>query len=136
MKTLSKTSACFCIAGLAAIFSLAQMPNAHAERFQVIELDEAGGKAYLRVDLKTGAMSRCAEDQNVWQCTPFKDGSKNAEKRLNNRIAKLEARIEELEKERDNTPDMVEMEQALDISEQMMRRFFGVVQDLKKDMAQ
>lgn len=136
MEILSKISACICIAGIAAILLLADVPNAHAERFQVIELEEANGKAYLRVDLKTGAMSRCAEDQGVWQCNPFKDTSKNNETRLKNRIAKLEARIEALEKDRKSAPDMAEMEQALDMSEQMMRRFFGVVQDLKKDMAQ
>ncbi|MEP0521513.1 MAG: hypothetical protein ABJO09_06040 [Hyphomicrobiales bacterium] len=136
MKTLSKTSAYLCIAGIVAAFSLVQISNAYAERFQVIELEEADGKAYLRVDLKTGAMSRCAEEQGVWQCKPFKDTSKNTETRFKNRIAKLEARVEALEKERDEAPDMADMEQALDMSEQMMRRFFGVVQDLKKDMAQ
>lgn len=136
MKILSKTSVCIAIAGIASIFVFSDAPNAHAERFQVIELEEASGKAYLRVDLKTGAMSRCAEDQGVWECKPFKDTSKNTETQLKNRLAKLEARVATLEKENKSAPDLAEMEQALDMSEQMMRRFFGVVQDLKKDMAQ
>ncbi|MFK8034200.1 MAG: hypothetical protein AB8B94_08650 [Hyphomicrobiales bacterium] len=136
MNILSKTSACICVISLAASFSMFGVNHVQAERFQVIELDEAQGKAYLRVDLKTGAMSRCAEDQGVWQCVPFKDTSKDNEKRLKNRISKLEARIEVLEKERESLPDMAELEQAMDMSEQVMRRFFGMVQGLKKDMAQ
>lgn len=136
MNILSKTSACICIAGFAATFSTVGLTQAQAERFQVIELEEATGKAYLRVDLKTGAMSRCAEDQGVWQCVPFKDTLKDNETRLKNRISKLEARIELLEKERESVPDMAELEQAMDMSEQVMRRFFGMVQGLKKDMAQ
>lgn len=136
MNILSKTPACLFVVASAMAFSVVVIPPAHAERFQVIELDEADGKAYLRVDLKTGAMSRCAEDQGVWQCNPFKDVAKNTETRLKNRIAKLETRIVILEEERENVPDMAELEQAIDMSEQVMRRFFGMVQGLKKDMAQ
>ena len=136
MNILSKTSAYICIVCFATAFSSVGITQAQAERFQVIELDEPAGKAYLRVDLKTGAMSRCAEDQGVWQCVPFKDTSKDNEKRMKNRISKLEARIELLEKERERIPDMAELEQAMDMSEQVMRRFFGMVQGLKKDMAQ
>lgn len=136
MNILSKTSACFGVAFFALSGTIANTPSAHAERFQVIELDETNGKAYLRVDLKTGAMSRCAEDEGIWQCVALKDTSKSLETRLQNRIARLEKRVDALEKERKNVPDMDELEQAMDMSEQVMRRFFGMVQDMKKDMAQ
>lgn len=108
---------------------------AQAERFQMIELDEEGVQAFLRVDLETGAVSRCLQNDSVWQCAPIEERSSEVTAALESRIATLEDRVALLEEERHDRPDVTELEDALDLSEQFMRRFFGMVQDMKKDMA-
>ncbi|WP_306259685.1 hypothetical protein [Pararhizobium sp. IMCC21322] len=109
---------------------------AQAERFQMIELNENGGKAYLRVDLENGAIARCEQDNSVWQCTAIEVQSSGADASLAGRVADLEDRVAQLEAEKLDRPDLTELEDALDTSEKFMRRFFGMVQDMKKDMAQ
>jgi uncharacterized coiled-coil protein SlyX len=109
--------------------------SAQAERFQMIELDENGEQAFLRVDLETGAVSRCLQNDNIWQCAAIDERSSEATAVLEKRIADLEARVAMLEEQRRDRPDVTELEDALDLSEQFMRRFFGMVQDMKKDMA-
>lgn len=110
--------------------------SAQAERFQMIELNEDGGKAYLRVDLESGAIARCEQDNSVWQCTAIEVQSFGANASLEGRVADLEDRVAQLEAEKLDRPDLTELEDALDTSEKFMRRFFGMVQDMKKDMAQ
>lgn len=109
---------------------------AQAERFQMIELNEDGGKAYLRVDLESGAIARCEQDNSVWQCTAIDVQTSGADASLAGRIADLEDRVAQLETDKLDRPDLTELEDALDTSEKFMRRFFGMVQDMKKDMAQ
>lgn len=109
---------------------------AQAERFQMIELNEDGERAFLRVDLENGAISRCVQDNNIWQCVAIEEQSETLKAALERRIDELEDRVAQLEADRHEKPDMEELGQALDMSEQFMRRFFGMVQDMKKDMAQ
>ncbi len=109
--------------------------SAYAERFQMIELTEDGSKTFLRIDLESGAVSRCLQNDNIWQCTAIEERSSDADAALVGRIADLEDRVAQLEANQHSGPDMTELEDALDVSEQFMRRFFGMVQDMKKDMA-
>ncbi len=121
----------------AVVFALTMFAGtaAQAERFQMIELDEEGVQAFLRVDLETGAVSRCVQNDSVWQCAAIEERSSEATAALKSRIAELEDRVALLEAQRRDRPDVTELEDALDLSEQFMRRFFGMVQDMKKDMA-
>ncbi len=124
------------MAAMVVVFAMAAGTAAHAERFQMIELDEDGAKAYLRIDLENGAISRCVQNDSVWQCSPIEERSSDAQAALERRIAELEDRLALLEAVQRDPPDVSELEDALDLSEQFMRRFFGMVQDMKKDMAQ
>lgn len=110
--------------------------SAEAERFQMIELNEAGNRAYLRIDLESGAVSRCEQENSVWQCSSINEVTAGQESELERRIDELERRVDMLEKEQFDRPDLEKLEEALDMSEQVMRRFFSMVQDIKKDMAQ
>lgn len=124
------------VAAMVFVISVAAGTSAQAERFQMIELNDDGNTAYLRVDLENGAVSRCVQDENIWQCTAVKERSSDADAALDRRIAELEERVAQLEEKQNEVPDMTEFEEALDMSEQFMQRFFGMVQDLKKDMAE
>lgn len=136
MKSFIKRPAGRLVAATVITISALSAAAAQAERFQMIELNEAGGKAYLRVDLESGAIARCEQDNSVWQCTAIEVQSSGADASLGGRIADLEDRVAQLEAQKLDRPDLTELEDALDISEQFMRRFFGMVQDMKKDMAQ
>lgn len=116
--------------------SMVACTAAQAERFQMIELNEDGAKAYLRIDLESGAVSRCEQADSIWQCTAIDERSTGTDVALDGRIADLEDRVAQLESEKRDRPDLTELEDALGVSEQFMRRFFGMVQDMKKDMAQ
>lgn len=135
MKRLIIQPCRFLMAAMVVVVAVAGGTAAHAERFQMIELDEDGVKAYLRIDLENGAISRCVQEDSVWQCSPVEERSSTETAALNSRIAELEDRVALLEAERRDSPDMDQLEDALDMSEQFMRRFFGMVQDMKKDMA-
>nr|WP_306263665.1 hypothetical protein [Pararhizobium sp. IMCC3301] len=110
--------------------------SAEAERFQMIELNQTGNSAYLRIDLESGSVSRCEQENAVWQCSAITDMSAEQETSLKRRIDELERRVDRLEAEQTDQPDMAKLEEALDMSEQVMRRFFSMVQDIKKDMAE
>lgn len=125
----------FLMVAMVVVYAMAAGTAAHAERFQMVELDEDGAKAYLRIDLESGAISRCVQNDSIWQCSAIEERSSDARAALDSRIAELEARVAQLEAEQRDSPDVAELEDALDLSEQFMRRFFGMVQDMKKDMA-
>tara|TARA_R110002072_G_scaffold65504_2_gene161777 strand:+ start:48 stop:485 length:438 start_codon:yes stop_codon:yes gene_type:complete len=110
--------------------------SAAAERFQMIELNETGSRAYLRIDLENGAVSRCEQENAVWQCSSVTELTAEQETGLKRRIDELERRVDRLEAKQADEPDMAKLEEALDMSEQVMRRFFSMVQDIKKDMAE
>ncbi|PCJ82920.1 MAG: hypothetical protein COA52_19750 [Hyphomicrobiales bacterium] len=107
-----------------------------AERFEIFQLPDADPPAYLRVDLQTGNVSRCAEQDGTWRCTKVEDSTQELETTTQAKIRRLENRIAVLEARAHTPPGVEEMEQALDMSEMVMRRFFGMVQDIKKDMSQ
>jgi len=126
----------FLMAAMVVVIAMVAGTAAHAERFQMIELNENGAKAYLRIDLESGAVSRCVQNDSIWQCRAIEERSSDAQAALDSRIAELEDRVALLEAEQRDPPDVAQLEDALDMSEQFMRRFFGMVQDMKKDMAQ
>ncbi len=110
--------------------------SAMAERFEVFQLPDVDPPAYLRVDLQTGTVSRCAERDGSWRCNKVQDNSTTDQETASiAKMRELEQRIAILEARAHTPPGVEEMEQALDMSEMVMRRFFGMVQDIKKDMS-
>lgn len=111
-----------------------------AERFRVIILDDDNGTAYLRIDTQTGSLSRCQQVDAVWTCEPMQEETRNQTQStfddLHQRVTELENRVAQLEAERNIPLNRAEVEDALLLSETIMRRFFGMVQDIKRDMAE
>ena len=89
-----------------------------------------------RIDLHTGALSLCSSKDGVWNCVRLKEESTGPDSDLAMRIENLEKRLAQLEERNGELPDVRELEQMMDMSETMMKRFFGMVQDLKQDMAE
>lgn len=129
------------ILALGLAFALAAPP--------VMAQEEAGGRyalvpaegGALRLDTVTGDVSFCAGAVEARGCTPVPDGqpqSTDASSGLETRIAALEARIAELETARSSGPTLLPDDETMDrvmvLTDRMMRRFFGMVQDMKKDM--
>lgn len=105
-----------------------------ANRF-TMEKTESG---FVRMDTLTGEMSICAEKAGQLVCKLAADERRAFEETLTDlsaRVAALEDRLEGLGPEpggRDS-PDDAELDRALDAMEKMMRRFFGMVDELRKD---
>jgi hypothetical protein len=104
----------------------------------------------LRLDTVTGEVSRCmgAADASACRLLPDERLAYEAEiRRLEERMDVLEGRMTNLEVPPDRTPGSApkasgglaedrEIDRALDLSERVMRRFFGMVRDLKRDFEQ
>jgi hypothetical protein len=105
----------------------------------------------LRLDTVTGEVSRCmgAADASACRLLPDARLAYEAEiRRLEERMDVLEGRMTNLEVPPDRTPGSApeasggglaedrEIDRALDLSERVMRRFFGMVRDLKRDFEQ
>src|SRR5918993_992113 len=104
----------------------------------------------LRLDTVTGDVSRCmgAADASACRLLPDERLAYEAEiRRLEERMDVLEGRMTNLEVPPDRTPGSApkvsgglaedrEIDRALDLSERVMRRFFGMVRDLKRDFEQ
>jgi hypothetical protein len=95
----------------------------------------------LRLDTLTGNVSFCGGEAQALACTPVPDGEPGSTLRksgLETRIATLEARIAALEAARSSgatlLPDDETMDRVMVLTDRMMRRFFGMVQEMKKDM--
>ncbi|WP_152599510.1 hypothetical protein [Hoeflea sp. BAL378] len=105
-----------------------------ANRF-TMEKTENG---FVRLDTLTGEMSICTEKAGQLVCRLSADDRRAFEESLSD----LSARVTELESRLDlmdppsaiaKAPDEAELDQALDAMEKMMRRFFGMVEELQKD---
>ena len=96
---------------------------------------EAGA---LRLDVVTGEVSLCVGDGAVPSCTRLSEATHtNAGEimRLTDRVAALEARLEALEFAGAGAlPDDEAMDRVMALTERMMRRFFAMVRDMKRDM--
>jgi hypothetical protein len=93
---------------------------------------------FVRLDTRTGEMSICTERTGQLVCRLAADERRAFEESLSD----LSARVEELEKRLDmlapreqdpGIPDEAELDRALTAMEKMMRRFFGMVEELQKE---
>lgn len=113
--------------------AFAQPPSATSDawRFKLQKVD--GG--FLRLDAQTGQVSFCREKDANWTCETVADDRAALEaeiKRLNDRIANLEKQRHD-PAERFRTPSDQEIDQVMGFFEKMMKRFRGVVENLKKE---
>ena len=96
----------------------------------------------IRLDTETGEVSRCTGDVAALACRLLPDERMAYEReiaRLEDRIVTLEGRMEDLEAGGGrpfgmDMPDEKDLDEALTLAEQMMRRFFDMVRGLKEDM--
>ena len=121
---------------MAALLSPANaQEGAPAGRFSLAPVE--GGA--LRLDTETGAMSFCSGEGNAFACRPMPDesaASPAAEAaELENRLAVLERRVAELERRGVvMLPDEESLDRAMTLADRVMRRFFGMVRDMKREM--
>jgi hypothetical protein len=100
-------------------------------RFKLQRVD--GG--FLRLDAQTGQVSFCREKDANWTCETVADDRAALEaeiKRLSDQVAILEEQSND-PSQRFRTPSDQEIEQVMGFFEKMMKRFRGVVENLKKE---
>lgn len=120
--------AAYCLAATAIPVAFAQ-----EGRF-VMERTESG---FVRLDTFTGEMSVCTEAESQIVCRMAAD----ERRALEDEIDVLEERIEELEqqmatlpdRESDGLPSEEEIDRTFGIMEQMMRRFFGMIEEFEQE---
>ena len=129
------------------------------DRYHLIEIE--GGA--LRIDRQTGEVSECANEASGWVCRLSADDRLAYEAEINRldtladeqaeRIAALEDRLAAIREYGLTTPDGSsptpppddpgdtlrlpsdeELDAVMDTAEEVMRRFFGMVQDLREDL--
>ena len=112
----------------------AQSEEPAASRF-TMEKTETG---FVRMDTLTGEMSICAEKAGQLVCRLAADERRAFEETLSDlsaRVEALESRLNALAPpaEGGELPDDAELDRAIGAMEKMMRRFFGMVEELQKD---
>ena len=123
----------------ASVLALLIAAGAHAQEpvssRYTLERTENG---FVRLDTRTGEMSICTEKTGQLVCRLAADERRAFEESLSD----LSARVEALEKRLDalapaeqgsGIPDEAELDRALNAMEKMMRRFFGMVEELEKE---
>jgi hypothetical protein len=108
--------------------------EAIANRF-TMEKTENG---FVRMDTLTGEMSICSEKSGQLVCKLAADERRAFEEALSElsaRVAALEQRLDVTPPGNggDGIPDEAELNRALSAMEKMMRGFFGMVEDLRKE---
>jgi hypothetical protein len=108
-----------------------------AARFVFVPVEQGT----LRLDTATGAVSLCAGGADALACRPLPDEARAAEEeteKLAQRVETLERRIAALERKGPASEpfDAEAMDRAAVLAERMMRRFFGMVRDMKRDFEQ
>ena len=101
---------------------------------------------YLKVDRRTGQVSICRENNARWRCQLLaddRDAYEDEIARLERENDDLSRRVDELETalaERDKRSDdwigeeeEKKLDEFLDFTDKAFRRFFGMVEDLKRD---
>lgn len=89
----------------------------------------------LRLDSQTGQVSFCRARQGGWTCETAADDRAALEaeiKRLSDRVAALEQQAND-PANRFRTPSDQEIEQVMGFFEKVMKRFRGVVENLKRE---
>ena len=107
------------------------------ERYLLLET----GKGILRLDRDSGAVSFCRLQGSNYVCKAAADDRLALEReiaRLEAENARLRKRLaalgEKLPEER-ALPSDDEIDRAMDRTERILRRFFGIVEDLKREFA-
>ena len=134
MPTLIKPI--LCVSTLLAV--VAQAPAAMAaseEVFSITQLDNG----YLRLNTKSGEVSLCAEKSGRLVCQVADDERRSFRAEidaLKERVTALEEKsgiAKTTSKPRSFADERKDMEQALDLGEFALRRFFDVIQDIEKE---
>ncbi len=113
------------------VIMFAQLAHAE-ERFVVIERDDT----LIRVDTETGRVSFCNNENSKPVCKVAADEREAWMSEVDNlelRIGELQKQVESLRKPSSGKDDK-ELDKALESAETMMRRFFSVMKELKKDL--
>lgn len=114
-------------------------------RYTMVPAD--GG--FVRLDTETGVVSQCRREtpgaDSGWRCAAIPESRLNEPDRtdelaervdtLSREVAELRARLDASEKAEAMAPQAVddaEFNRALDFSEQLMQRFFGMVREIKR----
>ena len=104
---------------------------------------------FVRLDTTTGAVSHCNRREGVWHCDVIVDGATGLSEqigklsaevaKLAGEVAKLRARLAALEGHAAGNGPVVgedaEVDQAMGFAERLMKRFFGLVREMKRDTA-
>jgi hypothetical protein len=109
----------------------------------------------LRIDRQSGEITECRDDGNGWVCRLSADDRQAYEAEINRldlEISRLEGQVSRLQgtlnalrdpdssdtetsvRERMDLPTEDELDAVMDTAEEAMRRFFGIVQDLRDEM--
>jgi hypothetical protein len=113
-------------------------------RYAIVPVEDG----FLRLDTGTGAVSRCTGKIDRLTCRILPDERLAYEAeigRLEDRIDELEERVAGIEKNRSfgsldapdgdgELPSEEEIDKVLTLAEKVMRRFFGFVKELKRDL--
>ena len=103
---------------------------------------------HLKIDRRSGAVSICSETDGAWSCRLVADDRlayeeeierlEEENRALEERVAGLERRLAEREEAGDwlGPEDERKLEEFFDFSDKALRRFFGMVEDLKRDFDQ
>ena len=99
---------------------------------------EKTDNGFVRLDTQTGEMSICTQKAGQLVCRLAADERRAFEETLSDlsaRVENLESRLDALapQDERTDIPDEAELDRAIGAMEKMMRRFFGMVEELQKD---
>lgn len=109
----------------------------------------------LRIDRQSGEITECRDDGNGWICRLSADDRQAYEAEINRldlEINRLESELSNLQieleaqtdpevsqtdptvRERLDLPTDAELDAVMETAEEAMRRFFGIVQNLRRDM--
>ncbi len=92
----------------------------------------------LRLDSATGAVSLCTGASGEVSCAMVPDEAREAaagDSALQDRVAALEARVAALEERSVQLlPDEESIDRVMVLADRMMRHFFGMVRDMKREM--
>lgn len=124
-----------CVSALALIGSaqaLAQEPVSN--RYTI----EKSANGFVRLDTRTGEMSICTETDGQLVCKMAADERRAFEDTLSDlsaRIEALENRLDRMEPQDESTgmPDEAELDRAIGAMQKMMRHFFDMAEELRRD---
>jgi hypothetical protein len=110
--------------------------QAAANRYTMEKTDNG----FVRLDTHTGEMSICTQQAGQLVCRLAADERRAFEDSLSDlsaRVENLESRLDAMAPPEDSMgagiPDEEELDQALGAMEKMMRRFFGLAEELQRD---